>query len=119
MDIAGISYATVKTLYDFGFLDDITDLYKLKKHKEELMALDGFGEASVTQMIDSIKSKDKVYDYVLFGSLGIEGVAKKTFKKIFEFMTVDDALDYAKSDKPSEFAAIHGIKNYPYSCSYL
>ena len=111
MDISGISYATVKTLYDFGFLDDITDLYKLKKHKEELMALDGFGETSVKQILDAIKNKNKVYDYVLFGSLGIEGVAKKTFKKIFEFMSVDDALDYAKSDMPSEFASIHGISD--------
>ena len=111
MGIAGISYATVKTLYDFGFLEDITDLYKLKKHKKELMALDGFGEASVTQMIDSINSKKKVYDYVLFGSLGIEGNAKKTFKKVFDNMTVEDVLDYAKSDKPSAFSAIQGISD--------
>ena len=111
MDIAGISYATVQTLYDFGFLEDITDLYKLKKHKKELMELDGFGEASVTQIIDAIDSKRKVYDYVLFGSLGIEGNAKKTFRKVFNVMTLDDVMDYAKSDKPSAFAEIQGISD--------
>ena len=111
MDIEGISYATVQTLYDCGFLNDITDLYKLKKYKKELMALDGFGELSVKQMLDSIKNKKSVYDYVLFGSLGIEGVAKKTFKKIFNVMSIDDVMDYAKSDKPSEFAKIQGISD--------
>ena len=63
-----------------GFLTKIEDFYHLYKHKDELMTMEGFGEKSVTNLLDAItNSKNNSLERLIFG-LGIRHVGKKTAK---------------------------------------
>lgn len=111
MKIKNISFATVDLLKKNGFLDGIPDLYKLHKHKVELSQIPSLGIVSAEKIISSIDEKKTVYDYELFGAVGIEGVSRKIFKKIFEVYSVEDLLDLIKDDKSYNLCEIKGIKD--------
>lgn len=55
MNIDGLSEATLTKLIDQGILSELSDLYTLSKHKEEMTAMDGFGEKSYSNLIESIE----------------------------------------------------------------
>lgn len=80
MDIDGLGEKIVEEFYDLGYLREIKDIYLLKNHKDELMNLEGFGEKSVTSLIDAIEaSKANPLDRVIT-SLGIRFVGGKVSK---------------------------------------
>ena len=63
-----------------GYLKGYTDFYFLKKYKEELMELEGFGVKSINSLLSSIEeSKKNSLERLLFG-LGIRYVGSKTAK---------------------------------------
>ena len=58
--------------------DSDIDFYTLKNYKKNLMELEGFGEKSINNLLESIeKSKKNSLDRLLF-ALGIRHVGKKT-----------------------------------------
>lgn len=108
-NILGISFMTVATLYDLGFLKDISDLYKLKDHRTTLCELDGFGEISVDSMIRKIEDSRKVKDSDLIGSIGIELCSQKTAEKILDSYDLDEILMFAEEDDWEYFETVEGI----------
>ncbi|MFQ9440618.1 MAG: hypothetical protein ACLR13_05970 [Acutalibacteraceae bacterium] len=44
MDIAGMSAATIEKFVDKGWIKEFADIYKLDRHKEQIVSLEGFGE---------------------------------------------------------------------------
>jgi DNA ligase (NAD+) len=54
MNIRGLSEATLDQLIQLGALKDYQDLYHLDRYREEITALEGFGEKSYENMIASI-----------------------------------------------------------------
>lgn len=54
MNIKGISEATLDQLIQLGALKGYQDLYHLDRYREEITALEGFGEKSYENMIASI-----------------------------------------------------------------
>lgn len=110
MDIAGISYGIIDKLYNEGFVKDIPDLYKIKKHAKEIASLDGFGTKSVRTWIDVLDPKTPVTDYTVFGALGIEGLSKKTFQKIFNELDINELMDIVDNKRMSELIQIPHIK---------
>ena len=54
MNIRGISEATLDELIQSGFLKSYQDLYHLERYRDKIIALEGFGERSYENMIDSI-----------------------------------------------------------------
>lgn len=80
MNIEGLGERIVEDFYNLGYLKSIVDFYSLYKHKNELMVLEGFGEKSINNLIESIeKSKTNSLEKLLFG-LGIRHVGVKTAK---------------------------------------
>lgn len=80
MNIDGLGERIIEDFYNMGFIKDISDIYRLEKHKEDLIELEGFGEKSVNNLLESIKnSKSNSLEKVLF-ALGIRHVGKKTAK---------------------------------------
>ena len=98
MKIDGISYGVITKLYHEGIVKDIHDLYKLEKHKKEIINIDGFGKKMLESWIDAIDAKKEVPDYVLLGAIGIEGVSHKTFEKIMPYMDLEQ-LYYTAENK--------------------
>ena len=54
MNIRGLSEATLDQLIQLGALKDYRDLYHLDRYRDEITALEGFGEKSYENMIASI-----------------------------------------------------------------
>jgi DNA ligase (NAD+) len=66
MDIEGVGEQFVRRLWDEGLLRSMPDLYRLTA--EQLMELDGYGEISANNAIESIqRSKEQPFHRVLFG----------------------------------------------------
>ena len=110
LKIQNISYAIVDTLHDSHFLNSIEDLYELSSKIDEICRLPGMGELKISSIIQEIENKRKMYDYEMFGSLGIEGISIKTFKKILHDFTVDDVMDICKKEKAGKLCKVPGIK---------
>ena len=88
MNIDGLGEETVDLLYRNGLVNDVSDLYRLRK--EEMVPLERIGEKSAANIIESIKnSKEQPWENLLFG-LGIRYVGETVAKLLArKFRTVD------------------------------
>lgn len=95
--IANIGFQTLDALYTAGFLNDgILSLYKLKKKKNDIELIEGFGRLKTQKMIREIEAKRRLKDYDFFGAYGIEGLSRKTFQLIFSNIKLEDFLNLIK-----------------------
>lgn len=93
MNIIGFGDSIVEDFYNMGYLNDITGFYHLYQYKRELMELEGFGEKSITNLLDEIEeSKKNSLERLLFG-LGIRYVGSKTAKILAkEYKNLDNLM---------------------------
>lgn len=56
MNIDGLSEATLTKMIDKGFLSELYDLYELKQYQSEIVEMEGFGEKSCANLLDSIEA---------------------------------------------------------------
>ena len=92
MDIDGLGEKQVATLQEAGLVRTAADFYRLTE--EQLVQLEGYGEVSARNLVQSIQaSKDRPFGIVLF-ALGIEGVGYVTGQKLAaQFRNIDALLD--------------------------
>jgi DNA ligase (NAD+) len=82
MDIDGLGEKQVALLQQRGLVKTAADYYRLHEHREELLELEGFGELSVSSLLDAIEaSKQRPFARVLF-ALGIEEVGEVTGRNL-------------------------------------
>ena len=112
LNVDGISYATIDTLYDAGLLKHIPDLYKLEDKRKQLEKIPGFGKNSVRQMIDSINKIRVISQDALLGSIGIEGFSLKSAATLLTHINYDDLLELCWNDKHHAQAVIAGISGF-------
>lgn len=55
LDIKGLSKATLEKLIDWEWIKSYADLFKLHEYKSEWIKLPGFGEKSVTKILEAIE----------------------------------------------------------------
>ena len=55
LDAKGLSKATFEKLIDWGWVENIKDVFKLKEHKKEWEKMQGFGEKSVEKILQAIE----------------------------------------------------------------
>lgn len=91
MNIDGLGDRIMEDFYNFNFIGNIADIYSLKNHQKELIRLEGFGEKSITNLLEAIeKSKENSLERLIFG-LGIPHVGAKTAKVLASnFETMDN-----------------------------
>ena len=80
MNITGFSKMTAERLNDAGLLNSLPDLYKLQK--EDLIALEGFGEKSAQNLLDAIEKTKECEWYRFLMALGINTAGAGTAKRI-------------------------------------
>ena len=139
MDIDGMGDSVVEEFFAEGFLHDIPDIYCLFQHAEEIKALDGWSDKSISSLLSAIDgSKKQSLERLLFG-LGIKEVGNKTsktlakrFKNLEQYFTLteDDLLKVpdigpvaARSiasyfASPSNIAMIGRLKEYGVNFEY-
>lgn len=80
MNIDGLGDRIMEDFYNFHFIATIPDIYALKEHEKDLTRLEGYGEKSVTNLLNAIEeSKNNSLEKLIFG-LGIPHVGAKTAK---------------------------------------
>lgn len=94
MYIDGFGERIIEDFYNMGYLKKIVDFYELKKYKQELMELEGFGEKSIQNLLDGIEqSKNNSLERLIF-ALGIRHVGKKTAKILAQtYETMDNMFN--------------------------
>ncbi len=84
-NIDGLGDSLVDLLYKEGYLKDISDIYNLHNHKEELITLERMGNKRVSNLLNAIEnSKSANLDKLIFG-LGIRHVGSKTSTVICKY----------------------------------
>ena len=104
MDIDHLGESTIDKLIENDLIDNIADLYNLKK--EDILTLEGFKEKSAQNLLDSIKrSKKQSLSRLIYG-LGIRHVGKYAAQLLASQYNSIDKL--AKIDI-EELKEIHGL----------
>ena len=106
MNIDGLGEKIIEDLYNLKYIKSISDIYDLNKYKKDLMELEGYGEKSITNMLDAIEdSKNNSLEKFLFG-LGIKQVGAKTAKILSKhYLDIDNIINTTKE----ELSNIHDI----------
>src|ERR687887_52823 len=103
-DIEGVGEQSIRRLWDLGLVRSVPDLYRLTK--EQLMELDGYGEISATNAIESIQASKQVpFSRVLFG-LNIPDVGWVTAQNLARHFENVDRLMTASQEEIQEAEGI-------------
>lgn len=109
MNLDGFGDRIIEDFYNIGYLQKIDDFYTLASHKEELKELEGFGEKSIENLLDSaLNSKNNSLERLIFG-LGIRHVGKKTALILAQQYRNLDLLMNAKYEELKEIPDIGDI----------
>jgi DNA ligase (NAD+) len=96
MDIDGLGEENVRRFLSEGLIGDAADLYSLTT--EQLSELEGFGEVSANNLVQSVAaSKEQPFERVLYG-LGIPGVGYVNARNLARHLRSMDALLKATED---------------------
>ena len=80
MNIDGLGDRIIEDFFNIGFIEKVSDIYKLENHRKDLITLEGYGNKSVANLLDAIDtSKHNSLEKLVFG-LGISHVGAKTAK---------------------------------------
>lgn len=94
MNIDGLGERIIEDFFNFGFIEKISDIYKLENHRRDLITLEGYGDKSVSNLLDAIdNSKNNSLEKLIFG-LGIPHVGEKTAKILARnYQTLDNLIN--------------------------
>ncbi len=99
MDIEGLGERIIEDFYNLGYIKTFKDIYNLKDIKEELILLEGFGNKSVNNLLESIEhSKKESLERLVYG-IGINGIGSKTAKILCKYYKTMDNLKNAKYEE--------------------
>ena len=109
MDIEGLGEKVAEQFFNQGFFKNIVDLYRLSDHRDEIIALDGWKEKSIDNLLGALaRSKEQSLERVLFG-LGIKEVGAKMAKTLARKYGNIDALISAKEEELLEIPDVGPI----------
>ena len=107
MNIAGLSEMTLEKFVGENMIHELSDVFKLRYHREKIVSLEGFGEKSYNNLIESIdKARETTAVRVLY-SLGIANIGLATAKLICRFF--DNDIERITKAKPDELTQIDGV----------
>ena len=82
MGIDGLSEATIEKLIGRGLVKEYADIFHIQQYKNEIITMEGFGEKSFQNLIDSVNKARKTNVVRLLYSLGIPNVGLSNAKNI-------------------------------------
>lgn len=95
MDIDGFGDRWAESLLDLGLLDNISDIYSLHTHKDQLMTVDKLGEKSVANLLQAIEASKKPQLHRFIYALGIRNVGENTSRILSKHFKTLDAIKAA------------------------
>lgn len=82
MDIDGLSEATLEKLVAKGYIKELADLFRLKRFRNEITTMEGFGQKSFENLMKALDKARKTTPARLLYSLGIPGIGAANAKVI-------------------------------------
>lgn len=107
MNIDGLSEATIEKFIANKILCDLTDLYHLDRHQEEIINMAGFGEKSYANLIKSVDTSRHVELPNFIYSLGITGIGLSNARTVCK--EYDYKVDTILGLSEEELVNIDGI----------
>ncbi len=107
MDIEGLSEATLMKMIEQGFLSELNDLYTLEQYKEQIIAMDGFGEKSYNNLIQSIEKSRETQLFRFVYGIGILNVGSSNAKLLCRHF--GNSLENLRGASVEEMTQIDGI----------
>ncbi len=74
MNVDGLSEMTLEKFLGKGFIREYADLYHLDRYKEDIIAMEGFGEKSYLKLMTGIENSRKTTLPRLIYAIGITGI---------------------------------------------
>ena len=107
MNIDGLSEATLEKFIARGFIHSFSDIFHLSQHREEIVQMEGFGEKSYENLINSLETARKTTLPRLIYSLGIPNIGVANAKMICKAYNYD--LEKIRHTTIEEMALIDGV----------
>ena len=107
MNIEGLSEATLEKFIDRGFIQEYSDLYHLVRYQDEITRMEGFGEKSYGNLIQSIDASRKTTLPRVIYALGIANIGVANAKMLCKHFDYD--FEKMKHANVEELSAIEGV----------
>ncbi|MCR4945900.1 MAG: NAD-dependent DNA ligase LigA [Lachnospiraceae bacterium] len=110
MDIKSFGETYVETLIDAGFIEKVSDIYKLKEHRDELIEQRIFGrEKNTDKILDAIEASKQNDAERLLTGFAIRNVGRQSAKNIMGHFGSMDALSAAGYDELKDLKDVGDI----------
>ena len=107
LNMDGLSEATLEKFIGMGFIHKFADLFHLSDYKETIIEMEGFGEKSYQNLIDSIEKARKTTLPKVIYALGIANIGLVNAKLLCRHFSYDlQALMQAGAE---ELSSIEGV----------
>ena len=107
MNIDGLSEATLEKFIARGFIRDFGDIFEIDRYKDEIIQMEGFGEKSYENLIESLNRAKKTELPRVLYALGIPSIGVANAKMICKELDYD--MEKIRHVSEEELAAIDGI----------
>ena len=82
MNIDGLSEATLEKFIAKGFIHNFGDIFEIEKFRDEIVTMEGFGEKSYENLMNSIEKAEETTLAKVIYSLGIANIGLSNAKMI-------------------------------------
>lgn len=107
MNIDGLSEATLEKFIDMGLIHEYADLYHMDRHRDVIVNMEGFGEKSYANLMESINaSRNTTLHRVIYG-LGIANIGLANAKMLCRYFDYD--LAKMQAADVETLSAIEGV----------
>jgi DNA ligase (NAD+) len=116
LDIEGLGEKTIAQFFALGWLESPADIYRLRHRRSDILALEGWQEKSVDNLIAAIEAKRAPDAARLLFALGIRHVGEvtardlmKNFHELPVLRALAERAHAGDADAAAELTAIDGI----------
>ena len=107
LNVDGMSESTLEKFLAKGFLHEFADIFKLSRYEQDITQMEGFGEKSYSNLMESIeKARDTTLARVIYG-LGIENVGVANAKILCRHFRF--SLDALRQASVEELSDVDGV----------
>lgn len=107
LNIEGLSEATLEKLIGMGFIHEFADIFKLEQHREAIVTMEGLGERSYENLMNSVKKARRVPLYKVIYGLGIPNIGLANARMICRHFGND--LNQMLGASIEKLSAIDGV----------
>ena len=107
LNVDGLSEATLEKFIAHGFIHKYSDIFHLDRHQEAIQTMEGFGEKSYANLIQSIENARETTLAKVIYELGISGIGLANAKMICK--EFKNNLDQMLKATEEEMSQIQGV----------